>query len=92
MTRPPALRLDRLLSNLGYGARSQVQRLLRQGRVSLDGAALDDPAARIALAPDLPLRLHIDGEGLDPLPGVVLMLNKPVGVTCSHKEAGAAGL
>ena len=33
-------------------------------------------------------RLTIDGAPLDPLPGLCLMLHKPLGVTCSHKEAG----
>ena len=32
--------------------------------------------------------MRVDGSPLDPLPGLALMLNKPVGVTCSHKEAG----
>jgi 16S rRNA pseudouridine516 synthase len=88
MSKPATLRLDRLLSNLGYGTRSQVQQMLRAKRVVLDGAALDDPAARIALTPDLTERMTVNREPLDPPPGLVLMLNKPSGVTCSHKEAG----
>jgi 16S rRNA pseudouridine516 synthase len=88
MTKPAALRLDRLLANLGYGTRSQVQQMLRGNRVVLDGCVLDDPASRIALTPDLSDRLRVDGAPLDPPPGLVLMLNKPCGYTCSHKEAG----
>jgi hypothetical protein len=30
----------------------------------------------------------VDGRPLDPLPGMALMLHKPTGVTCAHKEAG----
>jgi 16S rRNA pseudouridine516 synthase len=30
----------------------------------------------------------VDDEPLDPPPGLALMLNKPLGVTCSHKELG----
>ncbi len=88
MSAPGASRLDRLLGNLGYGARSDVQRMVRAGRIRLDGAVLEDAAGRIAVTPDLPQRLSVDGEPLDPLPGLVLVLNKPCGVTCSHKEAG----
>ena len=33
-------------------------------------------------------RLKVKGEKLDPMPGMVLMMNKPLGVTCSHKEVG----
>lgn len=83
-----ALRLDRLLANLGYGSRREVEGLARAGRVVRDGAALRDASARIPLDPDLPGRMTVMGEPLDPLPGLCLMLHKPLGVTCSHKEAG----
>ncbi|SDM22740.1 16S rRNA pseudouridine516 synthase [Methylobacterium phyllostachyos] len=83
-----AVRLDKLLANLGYGSRREIQGLARVGAIRLDGAELGDAGTRIALDPDLPERLTIDGEPLDPLPGLCLMLHKPLGVTCSHKEAG----
>ena len=83
-----AARLDKLLANLGYGSRREIQGLARAGAIRLDGAALADAGARIPLDPDLPERLTVAGEGLDPLPGLCLMLHKPLGVTCSHKEAG----
>jgi len=82
------VRLDRLLANLGYGSRSEVQHLVRLGVVILDGVPANDASVRIPIAADLPTRLSIDGEPLDPAPGMALMLHKPVGVTCSHKEAG----
>ncbi len=83
-----ALRLDRLLANMGYGSRKEMAWLADQGRIVLDGHALEDVGARLTLSPDLPTRLFIDDEPLDPLPGMILMLHKPLGVTCSHKEAG----
>jgi 16S rRNA pseudouridine516 synthase len=82
------MRLDRLLANLGYGSRREMQMLARNGRIKLDGAPLRDIEQRMALDEQLRQNLHIDGEALDPLPGLVLMMNKPLGVTCSHKEAG----
>ncbi len=88
MSGPATLRLDRLLANLGYGARREVQQLIFAGRVKLDGEIVADEDQRIALTPDLPQRLTVGGQPLDPPPGMVVMLNKPVGVTCSHKEAG----
>jgi 16S rRNA pseudouridine516 synthase len=33
--------------------------------------------------------MTLDGKAIDPPPGLTLMLHKPLGVTCSHKEAGA---
>lgn len=82
------VRLDKLLANLGYGSRREVQMLVRGGRVKLDGVTLDDAGARIAAGPGLPERLTIAGMPCDPAPGLVLMMHKPLGVTCSHKEAG----
>ena len=84
----PTSRLDKLLANLGYGSRREIAGLARAGRIVLDGASLDDAGGRIAVTPDLPARLTVDGEGIDPPPGLALMLHKPLGVTCSHKEAG----
>lgn len=83
-----AVRLDKLLANLGYGSRREIQTLARMGEIRLDGEPLSDAGARIALTPDLPARLTVEDEALDPLPGLCLLLHKPVGVTCSHKEAG----
>ena len=53
---------------------------------------VEDADQRIAVTRDLPDRMTVDGEPLDPPPGLTLMLHKPLGVTCSHKEAGSAGL
>lgn len=66
-----------------------MARLGRAGGIVLDGVDLTDVSKRIAVTPDLPLRMEIDGEPLDPPPGLVMMLHKPLGMTCSRKEDGA---
>ncbi len=76
------------MSNLGYGSRREVQQLIWAGLVTLDGDVVDDSDEKIAVTPDLSHRMTVDGEALDPPPGFALMLNKPLGVTCSHKELG----
>jgi 16S rRNA pseudouridine516 synthase len=81
-------RLDRLLANMGYGSRREVQWLIRQGRVELDGAPVTEADLRLPVTPELAGRMRVSGVRLDPPPGMVLMLHKPLGVTCSHKEAG----
>lgn len=85
----PTARVDRLLSSLGYGSRTEMARMAKAGGIVLDGVDLTDVSKRIALSPDLPLRMEIDGEPLDPLPGLVMVMHKPLGMTCSHKEDGA---
>jgi 16S rRNA pseudouridine516 synthase len=83
------IRLDRLLANMGYGSRREIQKLVQVGGVTLDGATVAEADMRIAPTPDLRERMRVDGARLDPVPGMALMLHKPLGVTCSHKEAGA---
>lgn len=86
---PASLRLDRLLANMGYGSRREIQALAKNGRILLDGEPVRDADRRIAVTGDLPARMTLDGRAIDPPPGLTLMLHKPLGVTCSHKEAGA---
>ena len=88
MSKTPNLRLDRLLANLGYGSRREVQQLVWAGLVTLDGEVIEDSDQRIAVTRDLSQRMQVQGKPLDPPPGLILMLHKPLGVTCSHKEAG----
>ena len=88
MSKAPTFRVDRLLANMGYGSRRDIHALARLGAITLDGAELKDADRRIAVTADLPARMRVDGQALDPPPGLILMLHKPLGVTCSHKEAG----
>jgi 16S rRNA pseudouridine516 synthase len=77
------MKIVRHLANLGYGSRKQVQALFREGRVTdAAGGVLytDDPVDHDAI--------RIDGEPLDPAPGLCVLLHKPVGYTCSTKDTG----
>jgi 16S rRNA pseudouridine516 synthase len=88
VSRPQTVRLDRLLANLGYGSRREVQGLIAEGLIRLDGSVLRDGARKVDLAPDLPKRLFVDGAPVDPPPPLSLMLHKPIGLVCSHRESG----
>jgi 16S rRNA pseudouridine516 synthase len=77
------MKLLRLIANLGYGSRREIAGWFLDGRITdADGAVLDEDARAD------PLQVRIDGEPLDPPPGLVLMLHKPVGYTCSTKDPG----
>lgn len=86
--KPPMARLDRLLANLGYGSRREVGALVAAGRVVLDGRPLKDAGARIALTADLDERMQVAGQPLDPPAPLTLIMHKPLGVVCSHREPG----
>lgn len=82
------MRLDRLLANMGYGSRKEIQALVKAGKVALDGEAFRAADARLPVTATLAQRMTVNGRPLDPPPPMALMLHKPLGVTCSHKEAG----
>ncbi len=85
----PTSRVDRLLGSMGYGSRTEMARLGKAGGIVLDGVDLTDVSRRIPVTSDLPGRMKVDGQPLDPVPGLVMMLHKPLGMTCSRKEDGA---
>jgi len=81
-------RLDRLLANLGYGSRREVQHMVDVGLVILDGERQKDGGRKIAVTPDLPERMLVNGRPVDPPAPLTIMLHKPLGVVCSHRESG----
>lgn len=81
-------RFARLLASMGYGARREVEGMVYAGRILRDGQEIEDAEERVTPTPEFAASITVDGEPLDPLPGMVVMLYKPVGVTCSHKETG----
>lgn len=82
-----AVKILKRIANLGYGSRKQVTALFREGRVTnADGEVLyADDELDVHASHDA---IRVDGEPLDPAPGLLLMLHKPVGVTCSSKDQG----
>lgn len=77
------MKLVKLLANLGYGSRKDVAWMFREGRVT-------DAAGEVLYADDVVAhgQVRVDGEPLDPPAGLLLVLNKPVGYTCSTKDPG----
>jgi 16S rRNA pseudouridine516 synthase len=77
------MKLVKLIANLGYGSRKEVAWMFREGRIT-------DAAGDVLYADDKVAheQIHVDGEPLDPPVGLVLMMNKPLGATCSRKDQG----
>jgi 16S rRNA pseudouridine516 synthase len=88
MSKVPTARLDRLLANMGYGSRREIQQMMDMGWIVLDGKVLRDAALRVPIGPDLSSRMTVQGKPLDPPAPLTLMLHKPLGYVCSHKEDG----
>jgi len=78
--------LARALSKLGFCSRSQAEKLIRAGRVQLNGATRRDPETPVHLERD---RIEIDGNAVIAGSRIYLMLNKPRGaVTTASDEKG----
>jgi len=77
------MKLVKSLANLGHGSRKDVALMFREGRVT-------DAAGEVLYADDRPDwdEVRVDGEPLDPPPGLLLMLHKPAGYTCSTRDRG----
>jgi 16S rRNA pseudouridine516 synthase len=88
MSKAVNARIDKLLSSMGYGSRREIGGLAQAGRIILDGEKVNDMTRRITVTAELPRRMTVGGEQLDPVAGLVILLNKPAGVTCSHSDAG----
>lgn len=77
------MRLVKLIANLGYGSRKEIQIAIRNGWVT------DREGNRLkADSKTAHQDILFDDEPLDPAQGVVILMNKPVGYTCSTKDQG----
>ena len=77
------MKLVKLLANLGYGSRKEVGKLIKNGWLTRrDGSTVgvNDEAEHDDLL--------VDDEPLDPPQGLLIVMNKPIGYTCSTKDQG----
>ena len=81
------MRLDRLLVTLALGSRSQVQPLIRKGRVRLNGVPVLQPNQEVTPGVDA---LTLDGEALDTRLELHYVMNKPAGVLTAARDKKAS--
>jgi 16S rRNA pseudouridine516 synthase len=77
------LRLDKMLAHMGYGTRNEIKKLLRQGAVTVDGAAVQSPALK--LDPEVSV-IMVGAERICYRAFIYLMMNKPAGVVSAAKD------
>lgn len=77
------MRLDRWLTTLGLGSRSQVQKMIRQGAVLVDGLPQRDPAANCSEAT---ASLTVNGAPVDGRLMRHVMLHKPAGLLTAARD------
>ncbi|MGD9654319.1 MAG: pseudouridine synthase [Sulfuricurvum sp.] len=75
------VRLDKLLSSLGYCSRKEVASFIREGIIT--------HTLNLPLKNDTKVshnEILFDSEPLDPPMGMVILMHKPVGYVCSHDD------
>ena len=76
-------RLDKFLCDSGVGTRSQVKKILKSGRVTVDGKPEKDNSRKIDPKTQ---RICLDGEPLGGKRRIVVLLNKPAGFVTATED------
>lgn len=76
-----------MLASLGYGSRRDIATYVREGRVHIDG----EVATRADQKAD-PLQVTFDQQPLEAPHGLLVMLHKPTGYSCTHSEAEGSNI
>lgn len=79
------MRIDRLLSNRGFGSRSELRSWIKNGDVTIDGTVIDDPGFEVDSRKN---KILFRGEAVLDTDGKVWMMNKPAGYVSSHVDEG----
>ncbi|WP_456273676.1 pseudouridine synthase [Bacillus sp. AK031] len=77
------MRLDKLLSNMGYGSRKEVKKHLKGGGTLVNGEVVKDPKFHIDPDKDM---VTVHGEEVVYKEFVYLMMNKPPGVLSATED------
>lgn len=76
-------RIDKFLSDAGIASRSEIKKILRSGSVSVNGKKISDPSQKIDETIDI---VEYNGQTVERLRRVVLLLNKPDGYVTSTDD------
>ncbi len=76
-------RLDKLIASQGKYSRSEVKKLIKSGRITVDGKV--PKSSDIKLSPD-ECEIRVDGEYLNYKKYIYIMLNKPQGVISASND------
>ncbi|CAG7839097.1 pseudouridine synthase [Clostridium haemolyticum] len=70
-------RLDKILSNLGYGSRKEIKALVKKGEIEIDGKIIKDNGIKVDPNKST---IKVSGEEINYRKYIYLMMNKPAGV------------
>ncbi|MGC4377738.1 pseudouridine synthase [Fictibacillus sp. Mic-4] len=77
------MRLDKLLSNMGFGSRKEVKQLLKSGAVQVEGTVIKDGKTQVN---PVEQTIFLLGEKVVYKEFIYLMMNKPQGVISATED------
>lgn len=77
------MRIDKFLSNMGYGSRKEVKILLKSKAVEVNGVEIRDPKVHIDELSD---DVTVGGEHVEYAEFIYLLMNKPQGVISATED------
>ncbi|WP_339214232.1 pseudouridine synthase [Ornithinibacillus sp. FSL M8-0202] len=77
------MRIDKLLSNMGYGSRKDVKALVKKKRVTLNELVVKDSGLKVDPQKDI---VKVDDQVVIYKPFIYLMMNKPPGVVSATED------
>ncbi|MBQ2464148.1 MAG: rRNA pseudouridine synthase, partial [Treponema sp.] len=83
MAKEEISRLDKVLSNNGFGTRSRVKGMLHKMCVAVNGNVVTDGKTRVNTLTDV---ISVDGIPLEIKKELYIMMNKSAGSVCSARS------
>lgn len=73
-------RIDKIISNMGYGSRKTVKKTIREGRVMINDSIVTDNSIKINPYEN---KIYVDGQEVLYRKNIYIMMNKPQNVVSS---------
>ncbi|WKA56093.1 pseudouridine synthase [Planococcus shixiaomingii] len=77
------MRIDKFLSNMGFGSRKEVKVLLKSKAVEVNGTVVRDPKIHVNEQSD---KVEVNGEAVEYVEFIYLLMNKPAGVVSATED------
>lgn len=77
------LRLDKILSHMGWGTRKEIKKMMKKGLVTVEGKVITDPALKVR---PQDMKIIVAGEPVIYREFIYLMMNKPSGYISATED------
>lgn len=77
------VRIDKVLSNLGYGSRAEVKKFCKNGLVVVNGESVSNPGQQVYPEED---EIYFEGQKVNYREFIYLMMNKPDGYLSATED------